>query len=249
MEDPKESRSVVESWIAQLRATAEFNGKLVEEDGEEQFELEPEAPTQADIYRQKDPILFGPRFANADFESYSVYAGAKQQRVKDICSSYADSLEVLDKHNRNCLFMCGNSGTGKNHLAYAIGRRAVRLGKSVEVVPFIDILRQIKSSWGRRDGETEKEIVDRYVNTDFLILEELGISYKTANEKIILFNILDGRYKLQRPTIYTTNLTQEEFREFADFDGKERVWDRILETCVVLHFDWESYRRRREGVA
>lgn len=249
MEGPKQANDTVKAMIDHMRQTAEFYGRTLDEEQEPELELESDRPTAEDIYRQKDPVLFGPRFAQADFDSYQIYAGAKQEQVKHVCETYAAHIETLHKHNRNCLFMCGNSGTGKNHLAYAIGRRAVRLGKGVEVVPFIDVLRQIKSSWGRRDGETEKEIVDRYIHADFLILEELGISYKTSNEKIILFNLIDGRYKLQRPTIYTTNLTQEEFREFADFDGKERVWDRILETCVVLHFDWDSYRRKREGAA
>lgn len=226
----------------------QFDGLVDEEDTREQ---EPEQVSNREkIFQDKEAIMFGPRFRNADFDNYELYAGAEQEQVLRACRGYADHLDNMRTSAVNSLFLCGNSGTGKNHLAYSVGRRVVRKGWEIETVTFMSIMRQIKTSWDRRDVMNEQEVISKYQTIPFLILEELGVSYGTKNEKVILFELIDGRYKRNLPTIYTTNMNQEEFRAFADFDEKERIWDRLLETCAILHFSWDSYRqRRKQGAA
>jgi DNA replication protein DnaC len=186
--------------------------------------------------------LFGPRFVDATFDTYRVDPfNERQQFALDVCKSYAANISVMHQAERNNLVLAGKSGTGKNHLAYSIARAAVQAGLNVDIIPFLHIMQEIKASYALKN-DTERNILDRYIASDLLLLEEIGVSYETSAEKIHLFDILDGRYKYSRPTIIITNYSEDEFRKFVDFDGKERVWDRLQQTAVIVPFDWESYR-------
>ena len=61
----------------------------------------------------------------------------------------------------------------------------------------------------------------------------------------MLFQILNHRYEWNLPYILTSNLPVKEFRRYIDFDGSERIWDRLNEQGKILVFDWESYRKVR----
>lgn len=204
-----------------------------------------EAPEnyEQQIHNQRMQKLFGPRFANVSFENYYVDdKNADQHFAFNVCKSYADNIKVMRKAQRNNLVLAGRSGTGKNHLAYSIAKSALAAGYNVEPVPFLHIMQEIKASYRKDSHDTERNIIDRYTAVDFLILEEIGVSYESQAEKIHFFDLLDGRYKYAKPTIIITNYSQEEFRAFIDFDGKERVWDRLQQTAVIVPFDWDSYR-------
>ena len=65
------------------------------------------------------------RFANCDFDNYVVENGEKQEKVFRLCKSYADGFEQNHKTG-SCLLLCGNPGTGKNHLATAICKQVMQ---------------------------------------------------------------------------------------------------------------------------
>jgi len=205
-------------------------------------EGEPEESARRRILRAKNEALFGPRFADKTFENYVVYSGKKQENCVSVCRSYASKLPEVARKGYT-LTLVGNPGTGKNHLAYAIGRAVLGADYGLEVVTFLKVMRRIKTAWTTHE-EREQEIIDCYSRVPFLILEEIGVQYGSETEKIFLFEILDTRYKLCKPYVLTSNLDQGEFRKYLDFDGHARIWDRLYETGTILYFDWESYRGR-----
>lgn len=186
--------------------------------------------------------LFGPRFLNATFDNYIVEPGNNDQWYAfQVCKTYAEKIHLMKRMERQNLILAGKSGTGKNHLAYAIAKAALAKKMGVTAIPFLHIMQEIKASYTHKE-RTERQIINEYIHADLLIIEEIGISFETDTEKIYLFDLLDGRYKYSNPTIIITNYNEEEFRRFIDFDGKERVWDRLQQTAVLVPFDWESYR-------
>ncbi len=229
--------------VANIISEWEKRGALGEE------EQEPNETVVQSILQGKYRILFGPRFITKTFDNYEIY-GSKAQANKmkvylEISKRYAIKVHEVYKKGYSLAFV-GNSGTGKNHLVYSIAREILKAGYELEIKTFLEIAREIKSSWDHTSAENESSIINKYAFVDFLILEEIGVQYNSTSEKVFLFEILDKRYKYCKPYILTSNLSEKEFREYIDFDGHDRIWDRLHETGKILYFDWTSYRQRRE---
>lgn len=207
----------------------------------------PPEPTPQDKAKQarlnKLARVFGSRFVNADFDNYNVYAGQPQELALRACKGYAQKLAAgeMDTQKKNSLVLVGRSGTGKNHLAYAIARKAITVGQEVSVVSVIELMRKIKEAWQFKEAR-ESDIIKEYSTVDLLILEEVGVQYGTENEKIVLWDIINNRYRNCKPLILLSNLGQEEFAEYVDFEGKVRIMDRLNQMAAIIPFDWQSYR-------
>jgi DNA replication protein DnaC len=83
-------------------------------------------------------------------------------------------------------------------------------------------------------------VVEKYRNVDLLILDEVGVSFRTEAEQTQLFDILDGRYRALKPTIVVSNLNGVGLQGCLG----PRLYDRLMETgSEVLIFTWASHRR------
>lgn len=141
------------------------------------------------------------------------------------------------------LYIWGDRGTGKTHLAVALMREAlkninviVRNGDYVinrrNVPCFISIpelLLEIRNSYS--DGKSsEKLIIDKYTDNDFLVLDDLGAEKTSEWTMQILYIIVDRRYREEKKTIFTSNLSIEEISEKLD----DRIASRIAGMCVSV---------------
>ena len=81
----------------------------------------------------------------------------------------------------------------------------------------------------------------RAAQPDLLILDEIGVQIGSEHEKLLLFDVLNGRYQQCRPTILISNLSGSDLEAYLG----QRVMDRYRECGAVLAFDWNSYRGTR----
>lgn len=189
-----------------------------------------------------DATEFGPQFVGVSFDTYEIYAGPKQREITDRCRAYAENADEMAKEGRG-LILLGKPGTGKNHLLYSIVK-AMRPKSVLYCEPFYRIIRRIKTNWTTHEV-TEQDLIDIYIGYKFLALEEIGLQYGTDNEKLILSELIDYRYRYNRPTIVTSNLTLTKLVAFLDDQDYPRNSDRLMEKSDILVFDWPSYRKRR----
>ena len=71
-----------------------------------------------------------------------------------------------------------------------------------------------------------------------LVLDEIGVGHGSNAEHVQLFEVLDLRYKLERPTVLLSNLTTTALKAALG----DRVYDRLREGATVKACDWKSYR-------
>ena len=79
---------------------------------------------------------------------------------------------------------------------------------------------------------------------DLLILDDLGAARNTSFSfgKERVFDVVDKRLLTGKPMIITTNIPLSVMKQAADLDDC-RIFDRILETCVPIMFDGDSFRK------
>lgn len=117
------------------------------------------------------------------------------------------------------LLVIGKTGRGKTHLAISAMRRfaEIRSKDGLQQPRMIyttenRILRELKSSFNRSSMPSEQEIIDRYANADLLVIDEMGKSNSTLYNLTAIEEIIDRRHS-SRPTIYLSNLDEEELKK------------------------------------
>lgn len=179
------------------------------------------------------------RFENRTFDNYKA-ENEGQKAALSLCKRYAEKFEGRMAHGGG-LVMCGKPGTGKNHLSTAIAKQVIESGRSAVFATAIGITRHVKATYSRDSEKTEQQAINFWIAHDLLIIDEVGIQFGSEAEKIILFEVLNGRYQEMRPTIVMSNLPDKDLGEFLG----ERIVDRLQEGGgAIIAFDWDSYRAK-----
>lgn len=175
------------------------------------------------------------RFQNASFDTY-ICQNKDQRQALNICKSYCDKFQKTISETGGGLIFSGKVGTGKTHLALSIGRHLANIGVYTLYISLSDLVREVRATW-KGDGH-EDFVFRKYQQCDLLIIDEVGVQAGSENERNILFEIIDGRYKDMLPTIVISNLEREKICDMIS----ERSVDRITQGGALVPFTWKSER-------
>lgn len=143
------------------------------------------------------------------------------------------------EHENVCLL--GGNGTGKTHIATAVGLAACRHGYRVRFMVASHLVNLLEKAQKQYQLDRLLAQLDR---VDLLILDELGyLSFSRAAAEL-LFQIFADRYE-RRSLLVTTNLP---FSEWGQIFTGERMTaallDRFTHRCHILELEGESFRFR-----
>ena len=173
-----------------------------------------------------------PDVKTLDQLEWSHLQGVSKTKIKALSSGqFIDDAEDV--------VIVGPIGTGKTHLAIALGVEAARRRTKVLFTRAADLVISLVEA---KDEKQLGRLHRRFQNISLLIVDELGFVPFNKEEGELLFNLLADRYE-RRSTIVTSNLS---FGEWVQVFGNEKLTtallDRLAHHAHILTTKGRSYR-------
>ena len=195
-----------------------------------------------DEIQRRDAQALEKRFKRANFEQEKTleefevnrYPIKTQHLIRDLMSGH-----YLQEHYH--ILVVGPTGTGKSHLAQALGHHACRQGKSVRFIRSAVLLREIHAS--RADNTWEKTI-KKFSAVDLLIIDDFGLSPMTFSQSEDIYELVAERH-FKASSIITSNRKVESWGTlFPDPAMGNAALDRLVNQGHQLVLEGDSYRKQ-----
>ena len=146
-------------------------------------------------------------------------------------------LDFIDR--KQVIHFLGPPGTGKSHLATALGVNAIKAGKSVYRTTLTDLVDTLAKV--HRDGQLANKL-RQLCRPALLIIDEIGYLPLPKDGANLFFQLVSARYE-KGAMILTSNRTFGEWAEvFGDPVVATALLDRLLHHAIVIQIEGASYR-------
>lgn len=153
------------------------------------------------------------------------------------------SCDFVDR--RENAILVGQPGTGKTHLAIALGMRACEAGHRVRFTTIQDLAAMLRAALADQSVE---QVISNFVEPDLVILDELGFTPLDRVLADAFYRIIASRYE-RASIIVTSNKSFESWGEvFPDPVIASAVLDRLVHHAHLVPIVGESYRMKNVKV-
>jgi len=144
------------------------------------------------------------------------------------------------------VLLIGPPGTGKSHIAQALGYQAIKNGSTVLYRSIFDVVRDFLHD----DAMAQQDkVMERYLRADLLIIDDMGMKQLPKRSGEYLFEIIMRRYQV-RSTMMTSNRPLEDWGKLiGDVPAATAILDRFLHNADVIAINGRSYRLRNRAAA
>ena len=180
------------------------------------------------------------RLQEAKFPLLKPLESFKFEEAQDLDVRLIKELSACEyvKQSRNIIFV-GKSGTGKTHLATALGMEACRQGVRTRFVTGCGLANELIEA---RDEKILGRVIKRYAGYGLLIIDELGYVPFSKQGAELLFQVLAERHE-RKSVIITSNMGFGDWTQiFGDPNLTAALLDRITHKAHIINCTWGSYR-------
>lgn len=191
-----------------------------------------------------------PLYEQASFENFNTpkdNPAAKDELLKVMSNARTFARNFPATEKPGILFF-GGTGTGKTHLAVSTLNALIAQGFEGTFFDYQTLLDRIMASWDRTSGTTDREAYKRALETEVLLLDDLGARRVADWVEDTMAAIITHRCNHRMPTIVTTNLpppgqTSNAMKDSLQDRIGARAWSRLNEMCRVIKMPLvEDYR-------
>ena len=201
---------------------------------------------QAGAHRLTDANI-PKRYLHCTFENFSAY-NESLERALDAAKRIPDRFDRAASRELvgRGVFLDGQPGVGKTHLAVAVLKAIIeRSGAGGLFYDTRDLLRVIRSTYDPSIRTTELEILRPVMNTQVLVLDDLGAEKTSEWVEETMNLIVNTRYNERRMTLFTSNyldIPDDTDQNSLLYRIGYRMRSRLHEMCDFIEMDGADYR-------
>jgi DNA replication protein DnaC len=216
------------------------------------------------LERLMDMAHIPSRYEHCEISNFDVLPGRFEMAMHKAKIFAEGFIRDFPLDNNQGLLFTGTIGTGKTHLAVGIMKELIRSrGIPCRFYDYRELLKDIQNSYNPQVQATEAQVLRPVMETDVIVLDELGAVRSSEWVSDTVSHILNTRYNNQKTTIITTNLADQPpaggtdeadaaaaaarraTREATLGDRiTERMRSRLHEMCRKVEMQGEDYRTK-----
>ena len=203
--------------------------------------LEKQAKENAEFNARKEQNKLDDRMRTAirskSYENWTFDIDDGKEPKMSKMRAYAESFEDALKNNLG-LLLWGDVGTGKSFAAACIVNHLVKNGYRCYMTTFTALANTIQGLY----GDEKNTFIQSLNNFHLLVIDDLGAERQSEYMQEMVFQVIDGRKRANKPLIVTTNLILQEIKEPKQM-GVARIYSRLDEMTTPINF---TIQRRKE---
>ena len=184
-----------------------------------------------------------PKVSRRTFDNFDV---SRLSSANKDMFEHLKSLSFLDTGFN--VVIIGDPGTGKTHIAQAIGNLCCDKLYSTRYYKMAELEKKLKKAI---ENDKASSLLENLSKVSCLIIDEVGhCDPLNGRESNLFFQILDNRYnKGKGSTVFTSNMKPSEWRPlFFNASVARCALDRIMDRCIAIDIRGASYRGQQKKV-
>lgn len=220
------------------------------------------AESQSEVLERQAQIP--ENYRNASFDNFHLPRDnpTAMRGLSDVMLAVMNYQRKFPDNEKPGLLLAGPPGTGKTHLAVAALRLLIARGHEAIFFDYQNLLERIRAGYSEALGTSSREAYRIALETEILLLDDLGAHRVTDWVEDTVTAIVTHRYNHRKPLIATTNLVDADmggsllekasltatqtFRTTLEQRVGERARSRLFEMCRVIRMpNVDDYRIKR----